>query len=210
MELIRKVLELFDSFQGRLFRYALAFSLLLTIAPILIAVILVFKYVVIINEGAYQFLVEILILFLSGQPQHLFLSADFRTGGGRAAFRCVYSSQSDSSDCIFCALSGGCLSCADAVSAVLADHGFRIGHSIVHGDLPCVVILSSSAVVWPGRFFVQCKRLCASRYAADMDAGNVHFLSDGLRPFGIVYDFTVVNLHNRLYYISRLLYQCGD
>ena len=98
----------------------------------------------------------------------------------------------------------------DAVSAVLADHGFRIGHSIVHGDLPCVVILSSSAVVWPGRFFVQCKRLCASRYAADMDAGNVHFLSDGLWPFGIVYDFTVVNLHNRLYYISRLLYQCGD
>lgn len=64
MELIRKVLELFDSFQGRLFRYALAFSLLLTIAPILIAVILVFKYVVIINEGAYQFLVEILIRFL--------------------------------------------------------------------------------------------------------------------------------------------------
>ena len=44
MELIKKIYQLFDSFQGRLFRYALAFSLLLAIAPILIAVILVFKY----------------------------------------------------------------------------------------------------------------------------------------------------------------------
>ena len=43
MELIKKIYQLFDSFQGRLFRYALAFSLLLAIAPILIAVILVFK-----------------------------------------------------------------------------------------------------------------------------------------------------------------------
>ena len=61
MELIKKIYQLFDSFQGRLFRYALAFSLLLAIAPILIAVILVFKYFIIINEGAYQLLVQVLI-----------------------------------------------------------------------------------------------------------------------------------------------------
>lgn len=66
MELIRKVYQLFDSFQGRLFRYALAFSLLLAIAPILIAVILVFKYLVIINEGAYHLLVQLLIQYLPG------------------------------------------------------------------------------------------------------------------------------------------------
>ncbi len=64
MELIKKVYRLFDSFQGRLFRYALAFSLLLAIAPILIAVILVFKYFIIINEGAYHVLVQVLIQYL--------------------------------------------------------------------------------------------------------------------------------------------------
>ena len=64
MELIKKIYQLFDSFQGRLFRYALAFSLLLAIAPILIAVILVFKYFIIINEGAYQLLVQVLIQYL--------------------------------------------------------------------------------------------------------------------------------------------------
>ncbi len=63
MELIKKIYQLFDSF-GHLFRYALAFSLLLAIAPILIAVILVFKYFIIINEGAYQLLVQVLIQYL--------------------------------------------------------------------------------------------------------------------------------------------------
>ncbi len=64
MDFIKKVYLLFDSFQGRLFRYALSFSLLLAIAPILIAVILVFKYIIIINEGVYEVFVQVLIQYL--------------------------------------------------------------------------------------------------------------------------------------------------
>ena len=64
MEFIKKVYQLFDSFDGRLFRYALSFGLLLALAPILIAVILVFKYIIIINEDVYQVFVQVLIQYL--------------------------------------------------------------------------------------------------------------------------------------------------
>lgn len=57
MRVIKEIYRQFDSFDGRLFRYALAFSLLLAIAPILIALILVFQNSIILNEGAADALV---------------------------------------------------------------------------------------------------------------------------------------------------------
>lgn len=49
MRVIKEIYRQFDSFDGRLFRYALAFSLLLAIAPILIALILVFQNSIILS-----------------------------------------------------------------------------------------------------------------------------------------------------------------
>ena len=64
MRVIKEIYRQFDSFDGRLFRYALAFSLLLAIAPILIALILVFQNSIILNEGAADALVAVLIQYL--------------------------------------------------------------------------------------------------------------------------------------------------
>ena len=64
MRVIKEIYRQFDSFDGRLFRYALAFSLLLAIAPILIALILVFQNSIILNEGAAEVLVSVLIQYL--------------------------------------------------------------------------------------------------------------------------------------------------
>lgn len=66
MKVIREIYEQFDSFDGRLFRYALAFSLLLAIAPILIALILVFQNTLAEHEEAAAALVRVLIQYLPG------------------------------------------------------------------------------------------------------------------------------------------------